>query len=352
MDINLSSTYNISKPIGILGIGSFGTVLANIIAEKYGVLMYARKQTTIDNINIHKKHRDIEILPNIEATTDLSAIAQRCDVIFPVLPSYSFREVIRAIAPHLSSNHILIHGTKGFDVKLDYRQSPIPIYPRDIYTMSEVIVEETPVYRVGCISGPNLAKEIAKKQPAGTVLASRFNEVIEIGTNILQRDRFQIFGSSDIKGIELAGIFKNYIAIAAGATAAIGYGENVKALLITKGIAEMVAIGKTLGVEPKSFLGLAGIGDLVATCSSPLSRNYSVGYRLAQGEGIEHIIQTMNEAAEGINTVKVIKYLSDTMHIQAPLVNIMYKVMYEGYSLEAGIKLLMRLNAGQDVNFY
>ena len=348
----MSSIYNITKPIGILGIGSFGTVLANLIAERHSVIMYARKQSTVDNINVHRKHREIEILSNITATTDLKLLASQCDVIFPVLPSYAFRSVIRELAKVLTSNHILIHGAKGFDVKVDFTRGPIGIRPKDICTMSEVIIEETPVHRVGCLSGPNLAKEIAQKQPAGTVLASRFKEVLSIGTEILQCDRFQIYGSNDIKGIELAGVFKNYIAIAAGASAALGYGENVKALLITKGIAEMIAIGKTLGVEPKSFLGLAGIGDLVATCSSPLSRNYSVGYRLAKGETIDQIIATMTEAAEGINTVKVIKYLSNTMHIQAPLVGIIYKVMYEGYSLETGIKLLMKLNAGQDVSFY
>jgi len=348
----LSNTYNITKPIGILGIGSFGTVLANLIAERHSVIMYARKQSTVDNINIHKKHRDIDILSNVNATTDLSYVANQCDVIFPVLPSYAFRSVIRELAKVLTSNHILIHGAKGFDVKVDFTKGPVEIRPKDICTMSEVIIEETPVHRVGCISGPNLAKEIAQKQPAGTVLASKFKEVLAIGTEILQCDRFQIYGSNDIKGIELAGVFKNYIAIAAGASAALGYGENVKALLITKGIAEMIAIGKTLGVEPKSFLGLAGIGDLVATCSSPLSRNYSVGFRLGKGETIDQIIGTMTEAAEGINTVKVIKYLSDTMHVQAPLVSIIYKVMYEEYSLESGLKLLMKLNAGQDVSFY
>mgnify|MGYP000969681023 CR=1 FL=1 len=213
----------------------------------------------------------------MQATTDLNLLASKCDVIFPVLPSYAFRNVIRELASHLTSNHILIHGAKGFDVKVDFTKSPIAIQPNEICTMSEVIIEETPVHRVGCISGPNLAKEIAQKQPAGTVLASKFKEVIGIGTEILQCDRFQIYGSHDIKGIELAGVFKNYIAIAAGASAALGYGENVKALLITKGIAEMIAIGKTLGVEPRSLLGLAGIGDLVATSSSPLSRIYSGG---------------------------------------------------------------------------
>jgi glycerol-3-phosphate dehydrogenase (NAD(P)+) len=348
----LKNKYSITKPIGILGVGSFGTVLANIIARKREVILFARKQETLDNINTIKKHRGIDIHANIRATMDIAEVASHCDIIFPVLPSYSFREVIVQLSPFLTTNHILIHGTKGFDVKVDLNKPIKAIYPKEISTMSEVISEETCVHRIGCISGPNLAKEIAQHQPAGTVLASKFRDVIEIGKEILENDRFQVYGSYDIKGIELAGIFKNYMAIAAGASAAIGYGENVKALLITKGISEMISIGNSLGVNPKAFLGLAGIGDLVATCSSPLSRNYSVGYRLAQGETLQQIKASMTEAAEGINTVKVIKGLSDTLKISAPLVHIIYKVMYEQYSLDKGIKLLMRLNAGNDVEFY
>lgn len=348
----MKKLYNITKPIGILGVGSFGTVIANIMAERHKILLYARKSETIENINIKKKHRDIDIHPNITATADISQVASQCDVIFPVIPSYAFRSVIRELSPYLTPHHILIHGTKGFDVKVDLSHELKPIYPKDIYTMSEVISEETPVHRIGCMSGPNLAKEIAQKQPAGTVLASKFKEVIDIGTMILENDRFQVYGSHDIKGIELAGIFKNYMAIAAGASSALGFGENVKALLITKGISEMIAIGNSLGVNPKAFLGLAGIGDLVATCSSPLSRNYTVGYRLGKGESLADIKASMTEAAEGINTVRVIKSLSDTLKITAPLVTIIYKVMYEGYSLENGIRLLMRLNVGQDVEFY
>lgn len=347
----MKHTSKITKPIGILGVGSFGTVLANIIAAKHTVILYARKQETLDNINLKKKHRDIDIHKNISATSKIEEVASKCDVIFPVLPSYSFREVIRQLSPYLTANHILIHGTKGFDVKVDLNKNIKSIYPKDISTMSEVISEESCVHRIGCISGPNLAKEIAQNQPAGTVLASKFQEVIDIGKEILETDHFQVYGSFDIKGIELAGIFKNYMAIAAGASASLGYGENVKALLITKGISEMISIGNSLGVNPKAFLGLAGIGDLVATCSSPLSRNYSVGYRLAKGETLDQIKASMTEAAEGINTVKVIKILSDTLHISAPLVHIIYKVMYEQYSLDNGIKLLMRLNAGNDVEF-
>jgi glycerol-3-phosphate dehydrogenase (NAD(P)+) len=347
----LKNTYNIHKPIGILGVGSFGTVLANIIAEKYNVLVYARKSSSLHDINQLKSHRGIVIHPNVTATDDISHIAHQCDIIFPVVPSYAFRAVIQEIEPFLTSNHILIHGTKGFDVVKDIDNPEEKIYPSDILTMSELIENQTPVYRVGCMSGPNLSKEIASHQPAATVVASKFKEVIQIGTQVLHNERFQVFGSYDIKGIELAGIFKNYIAIAAGASSGIGLGENVKALLITRGIAEMIEIGKFLNVDAKSFLGLAGIGDLVATCNSPLSRNYTVGYRIAKGEKLEDVIASMNEAAEGINTVKVIKNLSETMNISAPLVNIIHKVIFENYPLEQGIKILMRLNAGFDVSF-
>lgn len=347
----MKNLYNITKPVGILGVGSFGTVLANIIAESRKVIVYARKIETVENINKDKIHRGLTIHSNVEATDSVEYLANSCDLIFPVVPSYAFRKVIQEIMPFLTSNHILIHGTKGFDVSKNLDDINVNIYPDDIKTMSEVMVEETPVYRVGCISGPNLSKEIAQHQPAGTVLASKYNEVIEIGTEVLHNERFQVFGSHDIKGIELAGIFKNYIAIAAGASSGLGMGENIKALLITKGIAEMIEIGNALGVNPKSFLGLAGIGDLVATCNSPLSRNYSVGYRLAKGETLTEIVASMMEAAEGINTVKVIKKLSESTGISAPLVHIIYKIMYENYSMENGVKLLMRLKGGMDVTF-
>jgi glycerol-3-phosphate dehydrogenase (NAD(P)+) len=347
----LKNIYQLTKPIGILGVGSFGTVLANIIAKKYNVLVYARKESSLEEINLKKTHRGITIHPNVTATNDIHQIAKQCDIIFPVVPSYAFKAVLHEILPSLTSNHILIHGTKGFSVEKNLDDKHVKIYPNDISTMSQLIVNETPVYRVGCISGPNLSKEIAKGQPAATVIASKYKEVIDIGKSILHNDLFQVFGSFDIRGIEMAGIFKNYIAIAAGASAGIGLGENVKALLITRGIAEMIEIGNFLGVDSKSFLGLAGIGDLVATCNSPLSRNYTVGFQLAQGKTIEAVLETMTEAAEGLNTIKVIKHLSDTMHIQAPLVQIIYKVVYENYPLENGIKLLMRLNAGNDVSF-
>ncbi len=338
--------------MGVIGGGSYGTALANLIAEKYPVKIYLRKKESLDNINIKKQHRGQLIHPNIVATDDLSEIASSCAVIMPVLPSYAFRSVMKQMAPFLTPAHIIIHGTKGFDVSFDIEHEPFrKIAPSEVYTMSQVVLQETPVTRVGCISGPNLSKEIADRQPAATVVASRFQEVVTLGQELLKSDRFLVYGSNDIRGIELAGILKNYIAIAAGACAGMGYGENVKALLITRGMAEMIYIGNAMGVSSKSFLGLAGIGDLIATCSSPLSRNYSVGFQLAKGKKLTEIVSQMTEAAEGIKTVQVMKSVTGYLKTPAPLVSILYKVFYKEYSFEQGIKVLMNIPVNLDAEY-
>ncbi len=174
----------------------------------------------------------------------------------------------------------------------------------DVKTMSEVILEESVVVRVGCLAGPNLADELAQGQPSATVVASRFNEVILAGQKLLRTDRFQVYGSNDLIGIELSGALKNIIAIASGALTGLGLGENSRGFLISRGMVEMIYLGKVLGGNTQAFLGLAGIGDLVTTCSSQLSRNFTVGYRLAKGESLDSITESMEETAEGINTVK------------------------------------------------
>jgi glycerol-3-phosphate dehydrogenase (NAD(P)+) len=348
----LSNIYNHTNQIGIIGGGSFGTAIANLIAQRYTVYMYLRKADSIHNINVLRLHRGQEIHPNIIATDDIQMLTEKCKLIFPVVPSYAFRSVMKQMSPFLTPAHILIHGTKGFDVAYDIENEPHrPISPKEIFSMSEVILQETPVVRVGCLSGPNLAKEISDLQPAATVIASRYEEVVRIGQDVLQNDRFQVYGSLDIRGIELAGVLKNYIAIAAGALAGKGYGENVRALLITRGMAEMIHIGKALNIPSKSFLGLAGIGDLIATCCSPLSRNYSVGYKLSKGEKLPDIIASMTEAAEGIKTVQVMKNVADYLKISAPLVGILYKIFYKNYTIDRGIQVLMRLPVSNDAEY-
>ena len=226
-----------------------------------------------------------------------------------------------------------------------------PVSREHVKTMSEVIIEESSVLRVGCLAGPNLAKEMAAKKPAASVVASHFNEVINIGQKLLRNDRFLIYGSSDLIGIELCGVLKNIIAIGSGAIAGLGLGENAKSLLISRGIVEMVQIGKTLGGNAEAFLGLAGIGDLVATCNSNLSRNYSVGFRLAQGETIEAIIESMDEVAEGVKTIDIVNTLAKTYKVRCPITESLYKILHREMTVEDAHNFLMKFPFRAEIDF-
>jgi len=347
---------NISEEvIGVIGAGSFGTAIANILSENDSkVLLYVRdpkraKKTSRERISSGQK-----LGQNIEMTNDLKSIADRCEVIFPVIPSANFRDMISVISPYLHPYHVLIHGTKGFDFFISEREeinTENPLSREHIKTVSEVIKEETSVLRVGCMAGPNLAKELDARKPAATVIASHFDEVINIGQRLLKNDRFMIYGSKDLIGIELCGILKNIIAIGAGSISGIGLGENAKSLFISRGLVEMVYIGTALGGNLQAFLGLAGIGDLIATCTSKLSRNFTVGYRLAKGETLEEITTSMEEVAEGIKTVKIVKELAETYHIKAPITNVLYKILHNEMTIREAHTYLMNFPFRAEIDF-
>jgi len=217
--------------------------------------------------------------------------------------------------------------------------------------MSEVIMEESVVVRIGCLAGPNLAQELAEGQPSATVVASRFNEVIQEGQRLLRSDLFQVYGSSDLIGVELSGVLKNIIAIASGAISGLGLGENSRGLLISRGMVEMIYLGRVLGGNTQAFIGLAGIGDLVTTCASQLSRNFTVGYRLAQGESIDQITGTMEETAEGINTVQVARSLAKYYKVRAPITEKLYDIMFDGLSPKTALQYLMKYPFNVDIDF-
>jgi glycerol-3-phosphate dehydrogenase (NAD(P)+) len=339
-----------SKKIGVIGAGSFGMAIANLLAEKNQVLLFARTPEKLLKLEADKANKNQAIHENIFFASTLKDIGENCDLIFPVVPSARFREMMVNLSPFLHPGHILIHATKGFDVDVDL-ENFYTISRSNIKTMSEVIREETSVVRIGCLAGPNLASEIREGKPAATVIASKFDEVIELGQKTIRSVRFQTYGSNDIFGIELAGVLKNYIAIATGAITGLNLGENARALLITRGMAEMIYIGRALGATSEAFLGMAGIGDLIATCSSPSSRNFSVGLRLSKGEKLADITKSMNEVAEGIRTIQIVKALSEYYQITAPIVHVMYRVMYENLPLEKGIKFLMRYPAYIDAEY-
>ncbi|MEN0046914.1 MAG: NAD(P)H-dependent glycerol-3-phosphate dehydrogenase [Bacteroidota bacterium] len=324
--------------VGVIGAGSFGTAIARLLAYNVEVLVYSRKQQIIDQINENHFHLNLKLPENLRATNEVKEIVEDCNLIFPIVSSDNFRKMLHNFSPFLTPQHILIHGTKGLDTTPIEKDKG----SAQVYTMSEVILQETNVVRVGCLSGPNLAAEIMEGQPTATVVASEYNEVIDLGKKVLSSNKFHVFGSSDIKGAELAGALKNVIAIGSGILKGMGLGKNIQAVLITQGWREMIRFGEAIGSPPETFFTVAGIGDLIATTTSKKSRNYTFGFRLGQGESVEEIEESSEELAEGVRTVKICKSLADYFRLHVPVFEAFYKIIVEGDDREAVIDTLIR----------
>ena len=343
------------ETIGVVGAGSFGTAIANILAENSAnVILYVRSDEKAESIKKTGKSSGQKLASNISVTRDLKEVAERCEVIFPMVPSANFREMIVSLSPHLRPYHVLIHGTKGFDLHIPKKEKITkdnPITREHVKTISEVIKEESQVLRVGCLAGPNLARELDQRKPAASVVASHFNEVISIGQRLLKNDRFMIYGSSDLIGIELCGILKNIIAVGAGTISGMDLGENAKALFISRGLVEMVYIGKALGGNAQAFLGLAGVGDLIATCTSNLSRNFTVGFRLAKGETLDEIIDSMDEVAEGVKTINIVNQLAESYGIRSPISETLHKIIHGKMTVNDAHSYLMNFPFRAEIDF-
>lgn len=350
----MASPTTSKQHVGVIGAGSFGLVVANLLAKNKDVYLFARREEVVQSLRETRSWKASRIDERVIPTHDLEELAAHCELMIPVVPSQNFRPLIRDLSPFLQPDHLIVHATKGLDIQLregETLQNLSSLERERVRTMSEVITEETVVKRVGCMAGPNLAGEIEEGQPAATVVASRFDEVIRVGQSALRSSMFRVHGNRDILGIELAGVLKNVMAIASGILHGMNYGDNTLALLITRGMAEIINIGKAMGADPRAFLGLAGIGDLIATCNSPRSRNFTVGYRLGQGEKLPDIITSMEETAEGVKTVSLVRALAAHYKVPAPITQTLYKIFYEDMSLDRGLLLLMEYPYTEDVEF-
>ncbi len=339
--------------IGIIGAGSFGTALVKVISRNSPVLVYARHEALVNEINHAHSINGYPVREHVLGTTRIQDIAERCELIFAVVPSSSFREMMQELNPHLSPAHMIIQCTKGLDVRLHPGEDLMTMkITRDkVYTMTEVIRQESNVVRVGCLSGPNLAREILDGQPAATVIASDFEEVIQKGQKALGSKKFFAFGSHDLRAAEVAGAFKNIIALASGILAGLGMGKNMQSLLITRGLREMVYFGVAMGTTNTAYLGVAGIGDLIATATSEDSRNYTFGKRFASGESMEKILATSSEVVEGVRTLKIIFQLAKHEKLNLPIVHVLYRVVFEGFDMRRGLDFLMNDEYAVDVDF-
>jgi len=331
------------QKVAVLGGGSFGTVIANIMAEKgICVSQWMRDATRAEEINQH--HLNSRYLPDyplsdsLVATTDIAEAVKGAQLVFVSIPSQSFREVVRMAKPYLVAGQGVISTTKGIEGET-------------FSLMSQILCDELPDARVGVLSGPNLAKEVAKHQLTATVIASDDEVLRSEVQDALHQSYFRVYASSDKYGVELGGTLKNIYAIAAGLSAALGMGENTKSMLMTRSLAEMSRFAVSMGANPMTFLGLAGVGDLIVTCMSPLSRNYRVGYALGLGQTLSEAVDALGEVAEGVNTIRIIKAKADEQNIYMPLVSGLYEVVFNGVHVQEVAKTLMTSEQSTDVEF-
>lgn len=330
-----------SVDIAVLGGGSFGTALASLLADiGRRVRLWVRREEHAREIN--EKHRnsrffpDVELPRSLQATADLEEAVRAAPVLLVVIPSRSFREVASRMGPFVQGDQIVVHATKGIEVDTFKR-------------MSEILREETCALKIGVLSGPNLAGEVMARHPGGALVASRYQEVVDRVQELFRSDRLRVYGGRDVVGTELGGAFKNIIAIAAGAVDGMGFGDNTKGLLMTRGLSEMARFGVALGADVFTFGGLAGIGDLITTCASRLSRNRRVGEALAKGEKLPEILERLGQVAEGVPTTAAVHRQAVAMGLDLPIVRAVHSVLYEGLPPLEALGELMRLPVGSEL---
>ncbi|MDI4639236.1 MULTISPECIES: NAD(P)H-dependent glycerol-3-phosphate dehydrogenase [Halomonadaceae] len=329
--------------VAVLGGGSFGTALASIAADNGArVHQWMRDATLANEINRDHRNRhylpDYAINPAVTATTDMREVLAGAELVLVAIPSQAFRSVVRQARPWLSSEQILVSTTKGIQAEA-------------FKLMSEILEEETGFPHIGVISGPNLASEVADKQLTATVIASDDPLTRTRVQSLLGCDYFRVYASNDRFGVELGGALKNIYAIAAGMAAALGMGENTRSMLMTRALAEMSRFAVHLGANPMTFLGLSGVGDLIVTCSSKLSRNYRVGYALGEGRTLEEAVEALGQVAEGVNTVHLVHDKATEEGVYMPLAEGLYQVLFNQVPARDMAKLLMQGEQSSDVEF-
>lgn len=340
----LNSTTVAQQPlkISILGGGSFGTAMANM-AAKNGCettlwIRSAEVAAEITETRVNKKYLpDFKIDSNLCVTASLEQAIRGRDLILVAIPSHSFRAILQQIKPFVTAQAI-ISLTKGIE-------------PDSFCFMSEIIQQELPEVPYGVLSGPNLAKEIVAGMPTGTVVASTSEFVRHAVQTSLHSAVFRVFASDDLYGVELGGALKNIYAIAMGMAVAYGVGENTRSMILTRALAEMSRFAVKLGANPLTFLGLSGVGDLLATCNSALSRNYQVGFALGKGKSLAEAVEALGQTAEGVNTVVQVRKRARELDVYMPITNALYEVIFEQAPALNVALSLMKNGHRSDVEF-
>ena len=309
--------------VTVIGAGSWGTAVAALAARNADVTLWARRPELAEAISATRENPDylggFRLPDRLSATSDLEEAVTGAEAIVLGVPSHGFRSILTESAPFVASGVPIVSLTKGIE--------------RDtLKRMTEVILDvlDHPPLRIGVLTGPNLAREVMAGQPAATVVAIRDEWEATRLQHLFLGPAFRVYTNPDVVGAESAGALKNVMAIAAGMARGLGYGDNSIAALITRALAELTRLGVALGGEPLTFAGLAGMGDLVATCTSPLSRNRTVGVALGEGKTLDEIVAEMRMVAEGIKTTEAVLSITDRLGIEMPIARMVGRVLYEG----------------------
>ena len=322
--------------ITVFGTGSFGTALANVLAENgHSVLMWGKNENTVDEINqSHQNKRylkDVTLNETIKATSQLEQAVNFSDIFLIALPTKAIRNVVTEIDQHIKTKKTFIHVAKGIENETFKRVSE----------MIEDSVSKNHKNGVGVLSGPSHAEEVVIKQPTTVAASSKDEHISKLIQDLFMNDYLRVYTNNDLIGVELGGALKNIIAVASGIVAGMGYGDNAKAALMTRGLAEIRRLGEKLGADPMTFLGLGGIGDLIVTCTSTHSRNYTLGYKLGKGKTTEEALNEMNMVVEGIYTTNSVYHLAKSQNVDMPITNALYKVLFEDKPVKDSVKDLM-----------
>jgi glycerol-3-phosphate dehydrogenase (NAD(P)+) len=319
--------------VAVIGGGSWGTTVASLAARNAPTILWTRRPEIAEEINAECTNSaylpDERLDEDLQATSDLEEAATTADVLVMAVPSHGFRDVLQQAAPYIRPWVPIVSLTKGLEQESHSR-------------MTEVIEELLPQHPAGVLAGPNLAREVIGGFAAAAVLALPDERVTHALQKIFSRTVFRVYASTDVVGVETAGALKNVFAISAGMAAGLGTGDNTRALVISRSLAEMARLGVAMGGERHTFAGLAGMGDLLATCISPLSRNRHVGEQLGKGRTIEEITEAMNMVAEGVKTSKAVMELADRHQVEMPIAREVYFVVNEGRSPQEAFRGLLR----------
>ena len=325
--------------VSVLGAGSFGTTMAHLVTHNAPTLLWCRRPETANEINLEHRNEaylpGFGIAPALRATDSLEEAVREADVVVMGVPSHGMRATLEEVGKHIRPWVPVVSLAKGLEPKTHLR-------------MTEVIREVLPDHRAGALTGPNLASEIMAGFAAASVISFSDEELARQLQAVFQCGVFRVYTNPDVVGCELGGALKNVIAIATGMGDGLGVGDNTRSAVITRGLAELTRLGVAMGGEPSTFAGLAGIGDLVATCTSQKSRNRRVGEELGKGKTIEEIIRNMKMVAEGVKTSAVTMELAARYAIDMPIAREVYGVLYDGRTAADAYEGLTRRVAGAE----